>query len=270
MASTVHVICGLPRSGSTLLCNILNQNPALLATDTSPVPGMLGTLSQHVSASEEIKGHLAADDETTNSKLSGVFRSVVEAWYEDEDRIIFDKSRSWATLGLLMASMFPDVRFIIPVRDLRNVFASVEKQHRVNPWFDLGAGTVARTVTGRAEMMVNGEGFIGASVVSTLDLIARMPERCHVINYETLTRDPAGTLADLYESCELDPFKHDFDNVANVSREPDHLSLGKFPHEGSGPVLKTDRHEHTKWLPAELSSWIFAQWPGFNQAFGYQ
>jgi sulfotransferase len=33
----LHLIAGLPRSGSTLLCNILNMNPNFYATPTSPL-----------------------------------------------------------------------------------------------------------------------------------------------------------------------------------------------------------------------------------------
>ncbi len=34
---TIHFVAGLPRSGSTLLCNILNQNPKFHATATSGI-----------------------------------------------------------------------------------------------------------------------------------------------------------------------------------------------------------------------------------------
>jgi len=34
---TVHFVSGLPRSCSTLLCNLLAQNPRVHATPTSPL-----------------------------------------------------------------------------------------------------------------------------------------------------------------------------------------------------------------------------------------
>ena len=36
-----NIITGMPRSGSTLLCNILSQNPAFHAGATSPLPEMV-------------------------------------------------------------------------------------------------------------------------------------------------------------------------------------------------------------------------------------
>ena len=57
----INVICGLPRSGSTLLCNILNQNPDFHASSTSPLAQTLGALSQFLSTSPEVKSDLYND-----------------------------------------------------------------------------------------------------------------------------------------------------------------------------------------------------------------
>ena len=49
----IHVISGLPRSGSTLLAAILRQNPALYANITSPVGAMVSSLLGDMSAGNE-------------------------------------------------------------------------------------------------------------------------------------------------------------------------------------------------------------------------
>ena len=53
-----NVVCGLPRSGSTLLCNLLNQNPEVYASSTSIVPVILGSTSNIISNSPEFKSLL--------------------------------------------------------------------------------------------------------------------------------------------------------------------------------------------------------------------
>ena len=40
----LNLIAGMPRSGSTLLCNLLNMNPEFHATATSPVIDVLGNM----------------------------------------------------------------------------------------------------------------------------------------------------------------------------------------------------------------------------------
>ena len=39
-----NLIAGMPRSGSTLLCNLLNMNPEVHATATSPVMDVISNM----------------------------------------------------------------------------------------------------------------------------------------------------------------------------------------------------------------------------------
>lgn len=265
----LHLLAGLPRSGSTLLCNILNQNPELRATDTSPLPGILAGVQQAIGTSAELQGVLAEDSAATHDTIRRLMTAVIDAWYHDEDRIVFDKSRAWPALAMLIADLYPTARFVVCVRDVRAVFASIEKQHRATPWFDQSDTAITRSIAGRAGVMMSTDGLIGSSIIGALDLVARMPDRCHIVNYEALARDPGTALGELYDHCKLEPYDHDFDNVVNVTAEPDHLYLDKFPHDGSGPIRKPDRGEWTQYLTADLAAQIFATFPAYNDVFGY-
>jgi sulfotransferase len=50
---TIHFISGLPRSGSTLLAALLNQNPQFQANMSGPVAGMVGALLENMSGKNE-------------------------------------------------------------------------------------------------------------------------------------------------------------------------------------------------------------------------
>ncbi|MBR8827105.1 MAG: hypothetical protein DSM107014_04230 [Gomphosphaeria aponina SAG 52.96 = DSM 107014] len=50
LSSPVHLISGLPRSGSTLLAGILRQNPNFHAGMSSPVGGLMNQLLESVGA----------------------------------------------------------------------------------------------------------------------------------------------------------------------------------------------------------------------------
>jgi len=266
----IHCITGVPRSGSTLLCNVLNQNPAFHASDTSPIPELLGTLTQRVSGSDEIRGLLNVDSEAAQERVRSMFRSMVKAWYSDTDQVVFDKARGWAFFGLLMADLFPEARFIVTARDLRDVFASVEKQHQKTPFFDLATTPVEKTIFARADLMMSPEGLIGSAATGLVDLMARIPERVFPLSFEALTRDPKTKIAELYDFLELEPFEHQFEDVKNVSREPDHIHLEKFPHVGAGKVTPTKRGAWRDYINPELGDLIFGRYPQYNQAFGYQ
>ena len=47
---SIHTIAGLPRAGSTLLCQILNSNPRFHVTPTSAVLDMLKTMRGNFSS----------------------------------------------------------------------------------------------------------------------------------------------------------------------------------------------------------------------------
>ena len=81
----LHVITGLPRSGSTLLCNILNQNPKFNATSTSTVVSMLHSLFASVSGSIEIKSDLNTDPEGTEKRVKDSVTAYMDAWYKPID-----------------------------------------------------------------------------------------------------------------------------------------------------------------------------------------
>ena len=64
-----HVICGLPRSGSTLLCNILAQNPAFNVLHTSALPSLVEYFAKGVTDIPEIKGMLEHDEVETDEMV---------------------------------------------------------------------------------------------------------------------------------------------------------------------------------------------------------
>jgi len=270
--NNIHFITGIPRSGSTLLCNILNQNPAFYASSTSPLPAIVQSMVSIFSTSQEIQAAMIRDEKGTEVVLNAMVKNVIHTWYwsKSKENIIFDKSRGWSFNSLLIAKIFPDAKIIACVRDLRGVFGSVEKQHAKNPVIDRAENPNGKTVLNRAEQMLSPDGFIGQCVIGTNDVVARMPKRVFTVNYESFTRTPESTMRELYEFLELDYYAHDFENVENVAEDIDGLYHNKFPHVGSGKVTPCNRNEWQEFLPDDLGKAIFQRYPDYNKNFGYQ
>ena len=70
MVKHLHLISGLPRSGSTLLCALLRQNPRYTAAMTSPVAMLCGAMHQKMCDPEF---GTFFDDEKRARMLRGVF-----------------------------------------------------------------------------------------------------------------------------------------------------------------------------------------------------
>ena len=262
-------ISGLPRSGSTLLCNILAQNKALNVSSTSCVPQVIAQSSWLLSTMPEVKSELASDRVATESRVREALRGFVLGWYKDSGDIVCDKSRAWNHNAAILFDLFSDAHLIVCVRDLRSVFASIEKQHAQFPVFDEAQNANERTLYSRADRYFSPEGMIGLPVTGIEDLLRRKPSNTSIIRYETLAASPEDTMRRLYADIGLSWHDHDFTNVVSQATDADHLYLNKFPHDGSGPVRKPDANEWQKFVAPDIASLIMEKFSGYNSAFGY-
>jgi sulfotransferase len=262
-------LAGVPRSASTLLCNVLNQNPKFYATDTSFIPELLGGITQKISNSPEVQGMLNVDAEDTQDRLRCMLQGMIESWYSGVDKTIFDKSRGWPFHALLMAQLYPECKYVVTVRDLRGVFSSMEKQHRATPMFDLATTPTEKTMYSRAELMMSDDGMIGGAAIGLQDLMSRCPDNVFVVKYERFSKDPRSVMAEMYDFLQLPKHRHNFKNVKNVSQEPDHIYLNKFPHEGCGEILPCEDAPWDGLINPELADLIFDRYPRYNELFGY-
>lgn len=92
----IYFLSGLPRSGSTVLAAILNQNPAVHTTATSGLLDMLvGTLRAWA---DSMSTHATPDKVKAEAEIQRILRTVCEAKYAEVDKpIILDKARGWAS-----------------------------------------------------------------------------------------------------------------------------------------------------------------------------
>lgn len=264
-----NVISGLPRSGSTLLCNILNQNPDFYAGSTSPLPELIGSFTKTASTCSEIVSALTNDTEQTTKKLQKMISSMIFEWYSDKDKIVFDKSRGWSFNSLLLQNMFQNIKIIVTVRDLRSIFGSIEKQHRKNPIFDLAQNPNQKTIHNRADAMLSPEGVIGQCVIGIEDVLARTPQNVFIMQYEAFTLDPSTKMRELYQFLEIEYYDHTFEDIKGTAEDVDALYLNKFPHEGIGTIKPTNRNEWQQYVPNDLAQLIGQRYPSYNQRFGY-
>ncbi|UCC72050.1 MAG: sulfotransferase [Gemmatimonadota bacterium] len=262
-----HAIGGLPRSGSTLLCNVLNQNPRFHASSTSCLPQALNGVAGFISHQDEFRSALAHDADKTQARFIAALRGMLRGWYSTaKHQVVFDKSRAWNVNALLLKQLCPDAKLIIVVRDLRAVFASIEKQHRKSPVIALPGD---QTVANRAQTMFHRQtGMIGAPICGVEDILRRDPGNVILVKYESLVANPRVVLRNLYDQLGEIWFDHDLDNVENVATDLDALWLNKFPHEGSGKVAPPD-DAWSDWISPDIAADIMRKFSGYNSAFGY-
>ena len=221
-------LAGLPRSGSTLLANILLQNPLVHVTPTSGICDMLVQVRNGWDRNDAFQ----AMDRATSEKVKGnVLRAMLQAYFGHVERpVCIDKNRYWAEfleMGAELVGGRDRVKVLVTVRDLRDVVASFEKLYRKTSALGQVAQEAAmalkfKTALGRVEVFVDDAQPVGRAYNAIRDAVTRgWHDRMHFIDFEDLTRRPQETMQGIYRFLDLAPHPHDFNRVEQVTFEDD-------------------------------------------------
>lgn len=220
MDNGIHFIGGLPRAGSTLLAAILRQNPRLCAGMSSPVASLL--LAMQSQFSEKNEGAVFIDDDQRVAILRGVFNGFYHKVHPT--KVVLDTNRAWGTKLALMHRLYPDARLVACVRHVPWVVDSLERLVDANALapsriFDWDAGG---SIYSRFERLCGGNGLVGFALNSLREAFhGAHADKLMLLTYNTLTNDPSKALAAVYAHLRIEPFAHDFQNVAYDASEFD-------------------------------------------------
>jgi len=222
---TIHFIAGLPRSGSTLLCNILNQNPKFHATSTS---GILDIILAIRNQWENVNEFQASPNKKGKD---AVVTKILSNYYSTVERpIIFDKSRGWCGhIELAEHILKSKIKILIPVRNITDILSSFEKlwRNQAHEWQFPQEKTNYfewQTVEGRADIWMKNDQPVGVAYNKIRDAINRgFADRMLFVEFEDLTNNPTRTMDEIYNFLDEDAFIHDFDNVKQTTSENDDI-----------------------------------------------
>jgi sulfotransferase len=217
----IFFINGMPRSGSTLLCNILAQNPEFHVTATSGLSEIVRGIHEFWKTSPIIKA-----SETSEKQLR-IIKDLFQSYHSDTDRpTVFNKSRAWAgMIELVENALNRPIKIITTTRDISSILASMEKLYRkeiknINSPFQ--SSPQMTTLEGRINVWAASDGLIGGTYNAILDAIYRgHRDKFHFVNYENLTKNPQDTIKDVYQFLDKPYYNHNFKNVQQYTKEND-------------------------------------------------
>jgi len=262
---TVHYTSGLPRACSSLLQNLLAQNPQVHATATSGVHE-IGYIARGFFDTEEFK--------TFKNPLDGeqqyydFLRGGIQSAFDSRtDRpIVVDKCRSWVGHLDQLFKVFPDAKVLVPVRDVRGILTSLEKKRAQHPSRFTGVEKANpqnwTTVEKRAQ------GWLSIPPLSIAlerihDAVRTHKGRLHFVHAEDLTNDPQETMNKVWSYLGMDPFVHNTNNVEQYTTEHE---LG-FPYGDHKirPKIEPLKKEWNEVLGRDLSSAIATKFQWINE-----
>jgi sulfotransferase len=228
-----YFMSGLPRSGSTLLSAILNQNPNMHSGPSSPVVGIMLTLENAISNDELFLAYPKPE------QAGRIISSVIENYYSGiESSVIIDKNRSWVNRMHYIPGYFGvEPKILCPVRNMDEILTSFISMHRRNP-FDVDGkinfmdemlvkSNIPLNDENRCQFLSGPNGIIGQSYGGIQQaLMEGKQKQLHFIEYDNLINEPKETMRKIYEFLGEEYFEHDFSKIENIHKENDAAVYG--------------------------------------------
>jgi sulfotransferase len=261
-------MAGMPRSGSTLLANLLAQNPANYVTPTN---GLIEHVVQYANSWTMSEGFVAQGVENVTPRIRRSLRGMIQGFYPELDagRAVFDKSRGWLAQIRLLEDVFQErVQVVVTVRDVRDVCASFENLFQANQLTRPPVSDESRiqgaTVLGRCQQYLRNDATLGMWCNWLKDAYETgLSDRLLLIPYSQLVANPIGVVALVHQSLGLDEFICDPGNVENRTPEDDFNTYG-LPYHTLRPQVDGAAIGRGRSLPLDASGWIDENFPTIN------
>ena len=273
MKKTIFV-SGLPRAMSTLMCNILANNPRIGGGETSPLLEYIYASRANYSSTPEVKSALT--EEMMKSSFMAFCRAGIEGYANEiTDRDIYlDKSRGWVHYAEFLWKLIPDAKIIVCVRDLRSIVSSMEKKWRQNPEIldsrDVPQQQSFITIDQRVNHFLNDaplgiaiKRLYNAHQIGTL-------KKMHVVRAEDLTSNPQKTMQGVYEFLEEPYYELDYSNIEQVTIENDRISdFGIYGDHNIRPNIKALEKDYQSILGNNICNQIKQGFSWFYDLYKY-
>lgn len=221
---TFYFLSGLPRSGSTVLASILNQNLHVYVTPTSPLLDQLIKNQDIWHSLQTVKANPMPD------QLTNITRELIKAMYKHRpESIIIDKNRGWGKNMPASTILFEkEIKVIATVRDLPSIMTSWLTIFKKNPnsymnqvLFQKGFFVTDSNIL--SEMWIN---MVKDCMESVQQLKKDAGNRLLLINYDDLVSNPQCELDKITEFLNLPTHNYQFTNIENDSTDDDLLAWG--------------------------------------------
>jgi sulfotransferase len=219
----IYFNSSMPRSGSTLLQNILGNNPSFYATPTSGLIDYLIAAKKAYTESPIVKSQ---DSGAMKSAFLTFSRFGLEGYFSalTNKPYAIDKSRAWAINYDYLNSFYPNPKIVCMVRDIRDIIASMEKNFRKHPdkWDStFSSENPKHSVYDRVNHWMNTKP-VGVTYKRLQDSVLRgYAKNILFIKFEELSKNPENEMKRVYDFFELPYYAINYNNVKQVTFEDD-------------------------------------------------
>lgn len=158
----------------------------------------------------------------------------MEGWFaETEKRWVVDKNRGWLGMVDTVHHLEPDFRMLICIRELAQIYGSIEAQHQKTILLDFPDHLADRSRYARADALFAPTGVVGKplrSLQSVQDLDETIQQRLFYVVFEDLMREPRRVLFEVLDWLGLPRIEIPVDSLNLRPPESDSHYRFKYPH----------------------------------------
>jgi sulfotransferase len=262
----------LPRSGSTLLQNIVGQNPDFYVTPTSGVLELLHGSRVNFTSSPEFK---AQDFLKMSEGFKGFCKEGLLGFYKNitDKKFVLDKSRGWGIHFNFLNEFYPDPKIICMVRDLRAIVSSMEIKYRQQTLLN-SPQINHQTLTGttlikRVNDLLNGIP-IGLALNRLHDILQqKISEKILFIKYEDLCLNPDSEITKIYNFLNIPSFSHNFLDIKQITQEDDEI-YGITNLHTINTTLSKSKNNPSDVLGEDTCAYLYNNFNWFFEFFKYE
>lgn len=236
-------MAGLPRSGSTLLRSILNQNPEIYSGPISPSVELLYYTDKYFQESEMLLA--SPQPESCYNILSNMMDLFYEPILKKEGKSkVIEFNRAIPNnIERFRTYIKEDVRIVCPVRSIPEILASfISLIHRnsdkisfVDQYLiDKG---IEVNDDNRCDYLMSDYGIVGQALFALAQSFRRNEQNLlKIVEYDDLVANTQQVMKEIYDFWGLENWEHSYENLENKYPEND---LFQYNLEGMHTVGKT-------------------------------
>lgn len=267
-------VTGLPRSGSTLLCQLLAHHPEIYSPGhSSPLAQAISQLRHNLSDNQFLLAQLDVDIGQVHERLLNAFRGFMAGWFAETDRpVVVDKNRGWLNHLETALLLEPNCRMLVCIREPGQIFGSIEARHDKTRLLDFPDHLAALSPFDRADRLFAREGVIGSplkNIQDAGDLPQTIQQRLYYVVFEDLMQRPVEVMQAIWEWLGRSAPAFDPQALEVRAHESDSHYRGKYPHRTRSSISPPSRHTIAPRIEREIRKnyqWFYeAFYPGLLQ-----
>lgn len=212
-----YFLSGLQRSGSTLLGSLLNQNPNVYVSPTSP-------LLDYLCMTEDLLQRLTGQYTYEVGRVSpNIHKRTFEGFYEHVEKpIVIDKHRGWTrNINTVKQITGIEPKVICTHRPIEETVVSFIKLAMKDPEnaVDTALSAAGKPINNKNRAMYIWENWTYEIYDSLRHGIRNNPESVYIVHYQHLVKDTQNTLDKIYDFLGIDKYQHQLTNINNSCAE---------------------------------------------------